>query len=551
MDRTTKTVSTIRLRFTNAVLNSEDGTLIQNDSHKLWIFSFVIFFSMLQAFSSASAFQRISDEQLNKMLTTQKCVLLFVRETNGALVVREDEPTPLSVRHFFDHETISEDLGLEENAVAKIKAMGKELEKTKHELGKKLLKVRITNEEEIASHKNELEKAQNEFISKCLSELSNRQQARLREIQFRFLISRNGLLYLLNHPATSDYFDVKKGRSIELGFDRKKVAQDLLEQELAITKEALDVWLAELTSKQRELFDRDWKIVFDRKGGLGNLYWQLKYPQFKDEIAPMGLDLSEPKTIYPKFIHGADGGIDVAVIQTKTKQTELNQLYGLQHFLNSDFARSLIELADFQQEKMSEISVEFEEYKREICADIAEEYGAPILQASGNGWILYDWPKSDKEEIFASIKNELENVASDFRKRMIGVLLPAQKKAMTESKQRMQVRYFGAFADIENGELGALLAFTDEQKESLRTNAKKAIDLIESKTRQASENFFAEITKELDALTKRRLKRLLGPPLKAGHFNINNLATTMYFDASFFTDLKRESRTVEDDGQQK
>ena len=497
----------------------------------LWYLMFFVFLGL----SANTNGQRVNDSQLLGQLSTQNRFLKFFQNWNGEVIVRHEAVGKVPMNEFFDNSIIFDELSLSLQKQKKIESLSKRLNKKIEAVLETVSMVERKNHEgEESNHEKLSNKIRQHFlgfIQDVDSELTPAQRSRLRQIQTRFLLRRNGLFDFLGDESVQAMFGLELQKN---GIDSriaKGLSAQLKDQEKRIFDKALDVWLADWTKEQRQIFDREWKKAILSPGGLGQLTWYLAYEktmEFKDEPQE---DLFRFRPNTPVLLHGAEGNVKVLKpFKEKVEFSGLQQLYTLQRAVNSSFVQSSIELVEFQQNEIAKINDEFARYKSTVIASTARQFNISVRgvvegkysDGSRKEVVLYDWPE-DMGKIDAANEKSLQKKARSCRQEILDVLLPTQLQFLNQVSKRLKIRSLGPMADIEHGELCELLQLSEMQKQSLHRNALKAIDMIEKETRQVWRDSLSELVSALPRHLQGKIRQMIGKPITSGHCDLHNL----------------------------
>lgn len=456
------------------------------------------------------------------LLANQKRLIEFEYTHEGAPRYYESiDKSPVPIIEFFTNQTMADELGIEQQLLTEFEARYDQVEE---KLRKRLTDIAKGD----ANSADPLVEIRSEFFEFVDSKLKRSQKTRLREIQFRFVLRRNGILNLIHDENANKVLNINITDDRELRDRIRQICKTLDASSNEIENEALEIWLGELSEEQRVLFDRDWKGALSARGALGQLAWQLDYETYAPYKSVERDKLFKSSRNIALLSHGADGNAFVRSSNPDKQLKGAQPFYQVDHLFRSKFFKGLIQLVPQQEDEIKSISAKFYEHREAVHASVAGKFELPVktvqrVQPDGSlkGYVEYEWPKNSAA-IVKEISTSLEAHANGYSDEIIDVLLPNQQELLATILQQLDIRSRGPLADIEHGELGTILKLSNDDKQKIRAKAKTASEFIRRETRRVNEEAWRELLKcqcfsEADRL---RIGKLLGAPLKHGYCDL-------------------------------
>ncbi len=488
--------------------------------------------------------QQAVEHARRALLCRQTRFLQFPISLSGDLELNSEPPgEAIPTIEFFVHPIIVDELNLSGETVERIRDLFDDCTaraaKMAREPPRKGDRSEGTAESELSPSSGEdaILRCWDEFFENVDSCLSDEQANRLRQLQWQFLLYRNGIVGILCHPKVAEAIGISPDALDKSRAELEQVARDVLSTEQELTEELIAKWLGKLDEGQQRVFASFWKAKFQKPGSLGHLAWSFAYEKWSPMNGRADTNVSLLMYDIPQMLHGADGNLWTdrkAEERRRQKLSEVERLYALQHFLNSEFVKRLGEFNDNQISEIARIDLDFRDTKSKIVFDVLSELDVPILDiqwhtlpdGTEHRQVSYDWPE-DRSQIDREIEVKLGPVATSFREQLENVLLPHQLDGFRRIEHQVEAHMRGPLADLEKGFLGERMELSDADRGQLSESAKQVLELLEVKSRQTRDEVLEKLLGYFSSDDREALKSIIGRPVQRGHCDLRNLAVTL------------------------
>ncbi len=477
------------------------------------------------------------DLAFERLLYTQNRHMSFTQSFNGKLLEGRRSDSKLPIVEFFTHSVIRHELQLTVEQVKAIQEHFKAFQnkeaqvRDRRKVGSKSTSESYSGSYQEAKDIEEIAKSLHRFFLDARSVLSASQNVRLKEIQWQFIVFRNGLESVMNNSDAIQALGLGPSIGSRINFELPADFESRLrDTEKRLVDTAIDNWLFGLSLKQRESFDRQWKEALSGPGSLGQLVWFLEYERHAP-FQPLVEDESfEFSLTRPAFLHGADGNIVVVESLGRESLSERAKLHAFEEMIGSPLFQDLMAVDKMQLDEISQLSNTFFKHEQLVIDGTAEQFDLPtrggvtIIAWTGQTRMcrMYTWPE-DMAAITLEINGRLETNARETRKQMLEVLFEFQRETLKLNMTRLDVLSRGPWADFLHGGLDKEIELTELQRSQLRTRRTEIVETLQKESRMFANKVLERLMNDLPQSVCEKLRKSMGKPVQSGHRDLNIL----------------------------
>ena len=409
---------------------------------------------------------------------------------------------------FFEDEVIQLEIELVDDQKTKFKSILKTWQSSWQETIEKIArdyKKSPISREEVQERIAENDEAS---ISKIREVLLPHQLAIINELQLRCLFRTQGMNVILKSGELQKLLNLSESESAKILKAAKSMRKQVSDMAIVVRAKTLKLLLESLSADEAIAFSDKWRHLFEDKHqcSLEELIVFLdpvRYAWINEEKEPITKLIGRPN-----FETGAAGNL-ITKPGNKYSNVELNVFRSF--WKNKTFA-NWIGLSEDEKNDVQEI--------------VKASYQSSQILINEN--IVGQESSNEPFEVRNKRAKKRANAMDAKSVREIKELLGDEGWDRVETfATRINIASAGPVYDLVEGELSEFLKFTSAQKDTLKNNAKNALEFLTKETAKIEEYVLDEMASTLDEKRSKKFKAAFGSPVKNAPVNIDLMLMNM------------------------